>query len=343
MHALHTLSRLLCVVVAGVAGVSHAAAPAVTAEPAGLARIVKAADKAVVDKALKDHNAEERCKAALTKSDMNGLYCRLAVAAAAATSKPLVNEADVDGRAALVTDALVAGEHIAAYAPKAPETGLRRTRFEAHRVACDIAFAALAEFEAMPAEFPGAARAKVVLAGVSTSKALPAVGLRDAACGCAQGTVNLAVAADAGSDEQAAAQGLLTRNRCLLAGDHLVISDRKDPGVALNTGADSLRNVAQASSPEGLLAALARGRLVEMARCTDKGIDATTRRVKDKDKVGTCACNVVKHWPLPVKKDDPKFTARLPLLDDDSLFMPVTVEQGVVSSCGQVEGPLLAP
>jgi hypothetical protein len=309
-------------------------------EPPGLARLVRSADKAAVDKALKDAGAAERCKATLTKNDLDGLHCRLIVAAAVA-QKPLVKDVDVDARAAVVADALGAAEHIAAYTPTAPEPGLRRTRFEAHRLACDIAFTAVAELEGMPAEFPGAARARELVVGVSPTKALPPVGMRDNACACATRTVDLAVGADAAPAEQAAVQGVLTRQRCLLANDKLKIAERKDPGVALSSGPDALRSLAQANSPAGRLVSLARGRLVQMARCTNKHVD--DNKVKDKDKLALCACAVAKRWPLPFKKDDPKVVARVPLLENDGLLLPLTVEAGAITACGDVEGPLLAP
>lgn len=313
---------------------------AVAVEPPGLAKLVKGADKATVEKALKDADAVERCKGpALQKADLNGLHCRLIVGNVGA-QKPLVKDVDVDARAAVVADVLGAADHIAAYAPTAPEPGLRRTRFAAHQLACNIAFAAVADLEGMPAEFPGAAKAKTVVAGVSTSKALPAVGMKDSACACAARTVDLAVGADASPDEQAAVQGILTRQGCHV-GDKLKIADRKDPSAALQNADGPLKNVAAANSPEGRLIELAKGRLVEMVRCTDKHV--VNNKVKDKDKLATCACGVAKRWPLPLKKDDPKVVARVPLFENGDLVLPLTVEAGAISACGDVEGPLLAP
>lgn len=310
-------------------------------EPPGLARVARSADKATATAALAAAGLSESCKAAMTKTSIHGLHCRLVVAAAAAAKMALVKDVDVDARAAVVSDALAAAEHIASWVPTEPEPGLRRSRFEAHRAACDVAFAAVADFEAMPSEFPGQPRARTLIVGVSTTKALPPVGLRDNACACASRTINLAVGADASSDEQATVQGVLTRNRCLLASDSLKIAERKDPSAAFSTGNEALRTVANASSSEGRLVALAASRLVEMARCTNKHVDG--KRVKDKVKLGECACGVVKHWSLPLKKEDARVTARLPLLEGNQLLMPVTVEGGVVASCGEVEGPLLAP
>lgn len=319
--------------------VAAVAAPT-TSEPPGLAKLAKSADKATTEKALKAAGVEERCKgAALGRGDLNGLYCRLVVAQVAA-QKPLVKDVDVDARAAVVNDVLAAADHVAAYAPTAPEPGLRRTRFEAHRLACSIAFSTVAELEAMPAEFPGSARAKTLVAGVSTSKALPAVGMKDSACGCAARTVDLAVGADAPPDEQAAVQGVLTRQGCHV-GDKLKISDRKDPSAAFRVADDKLKKYADAASPEGRMIELAKGRLVEMARCTDKHL--VDNRVKDKDKLATCACGVAKRWPLPLKKDDAKIVARVPLLESGGLVLPLTVEGGAITACDAVEGPLLAP
>ena len=53
--------------------------------------------------------------------------------------------------------------------------------------------------------------------------------------------------------------------------------------------------------------------------------------------------SVAKRWPLPLKKDDAKTTAKIPLLENGSLLMPITVEAGVITSCGAVEGSLLSP
>lgn len=328
--------RSLAVVVATVVQVG----PALAAEPPGVGKVVRAADKATTEQALQAAGLTERCKGALARPDLLGLHCRLAVAQTAG-AKPLVKVADVDARAAFVTDALGAADHIAGYAPSAPEPGMRRTRFEAHKLACNIAFSAVNDFESMSGDLPGAARARVLIAGVSTTKALPPVGLRDAACGCAQRSVDLAVGADASPDEQTAVQGVLTRNRCLLAGDKLRIADRTDPGRALKTGTEAFRSVAEASSPAGLMVELARGHLVEMTRCTDKHVDG--KKVKDKLKLSTCACGVAKRWALPLKKDDPKVQARLPILEGEQLFLPVTVEANEITACGDVDGPLLAP
>ena len=307
-------------------------------EPPALGRLVKAADKAVVDAALATRGMGERCKGALHKSDANGLYCRLVVVEAVA-ARPLVTEADVNARAAVALDALGAADHIAASAPTAPEPGLRRTRFESHQRACGIAFTALTDLEGLPASHAGAARAKVVVAGVAATKALPAVGLRDSACACAQRSVDLGVGAEATSDEQAAAQGVLTRNRCFLSGDKLRIAERKDPSRAFDNSNDALRTVADASSPAGRLAEMAKGRTVEFSRCTDKHIEAG--KVKDPARLATCACGVVSRWSLPLRHNDAKVQARLPLLDGDKLYLPITVEKNAVTACGDVEGPLL--
>ena len=78
-----------------------------------------------------------------------------------------------------------------------------------------------------------------------------------------------------------------------------------------------------------------------MARCTDKHF--VDGKVKDKDKLATCACGVAKRWPLPLKKDDGNVVARIPLLDGGGLFLPLTVEAGAITACAAVEGPLLAP
>ena len=311
------------------------------AEPPGLLKQVKAANKAAVDKALATAGLTAKCAgSALLKSDVHGLHCRLAVVQALA-ARPLLVDVDVDARAAVAADALAAAEHIAATVPTAPEPGLRRARYEAHARACDIAFSALTDLDALPTSHAAAARAKVIVAGVSTTKALPAVGLRDSACACAQRTVDLAVGAEASADEQAGVGGVLTRHRCLLSGDGLRIAERKDPSKALQSGNDALRTVAEASSPAGRLIEMAKGRTVEFSRCTDKHVD--NGKVKDKARLASCACGIVSRWSLPLKKDDPKVQARLPLTAGDKLYLPITVEANAVTACGDVEGPLFAP
>ncbi|MDP2339621.1 MAG: hypothetical protein Q8O67_01575 [Deltaproteobacteria bacterium] len=311
-----------------------------SAEPDGLAKLVRAADKAVVEQALNSVGLVERCQGALQKNDVNGLHCRLVVVEAIAV-RPIESAADVDVRIGLANDALIAADHIARTAPTAPEPGLRRTRFEAHKRACGIAFSALGDLEALPAAHVGSPRAKIVVAGVSTTKALPAVGLRDGACACAQRTVDLAVGAEASADEQAGVEGVLTRNRCFLSGDGLKIAARKDPSKAFQTGDSALRLVAEASSPAGRLVEMAKGRSIEFSRCTDRHV--TDGKVKDKAKLSSCACGIVSRWSLPLKKDDPKVQARLPILDGDKLLLPVIVEANAVTGCGDVEGTLLAP
>ncbi len=323
-----------------------AGAPAILVEPSSLAKLVKSADKAVVDSALTSAGLLERCQGALQKTDFNGLHCRLAVVEAVA-GRPLLTTVDVETRAALAADALGAADYIAGTTPKAPEPGLRRTRFEAHKRACRIAFAALSDLEGLPAAHVAASRAKVLTAGTprdatgTPSKTPPIVGLRDGACACGQRTVDLGVGAEVTSDEDAAARGVLSRNHCGLAGETLRIAERKDPARALQTGDESLRSVAEASSAAGRLVAMAKGRTVEFTRCTDKHID--DGKVKDKAKLSTCACGIISRWSLPLKKDDPKVQARLPILDGDKLFVPITVEGNAITACGDVEGPLLPP
>jgi hypothetical protein len=146
----------------------------------------------------------------------------------------------------------------------------------------------------------------------------------------------MAVAADAAPDEQAALQRLLTRQRCNATGE-LKIAERKGPTSTFDAGNKELKKVADAASPEGRLIELARGRSVELDRCTDK--ISPEGRTKDVEKLNACACGVVKRWSLPLKKDEPKATAKLPLAG--AVVLPIAVEAGKLTSCGPVEG--LAP
>jgi hypothetical protein len=297
------------------------------AEPAGLAKLVRAADKASVDKALVDAGLADPCRGRLAASDLTGLQCRLVVARALA-ARPIAAVADVDARAAVARDAIAAGAWVDTWVPTAPEPGLRRLKLDAHKVACDVAFAAVADLDALTPSNPAVPHARAVVAGGPS-----APGLRDAACGCARRSTELAVAADAAADEQAALQGLLTRGRCTIAGE-LKIAERKDPSKGFASGNADVRAAAEASSPEGRLVELARGRALDLQRCTDKGL-SPEGRIKDADKLTTCACGVVKRWALPLKKGDPKTTARLPLAD--GVVLPVTVEAGQLGACGPAE------
>jgi hypothetical protein len=296
-------------------------------EPAALGKLVRGADKAVVDKILVDAGVAEPCRSKLAAADLTGLQCRLVVVRALA-ARQLVAAADVDARAALARDAVSAGAWVDTWVPTAPEPGLRRAKLDAHKTACEVAFAAVADLEALPPSNAAAAHARDVVAGAPS-----APGLREAACGCARRSTELAVAADAPADEQAALQGLLTRGRCNVAGE-LKIAERKDPSKGFASGNADVRAAAEASSPEGRLVELARGRALDLQRCTDKGL-TPEGRIKDADKLTTCACGVVKRWALPLKKDDPKTTAHLPLAD--GVALPVTVEAGQLGACGPVE------
>lgn len=302
----------------------QAAAPE---EPAGLGRLVKGADKVAIDKALADAGVGDVCRGKLAAADLMGLHCRLVVARAVAP-QPLADAGDVDARAAVARDAVTAGSLVDSWVPRGPEPGLRRKKLDAHKVACDVAYAAIADFEALPPSHAGAARARDVIAGGA-----PAPGLRDAACGCARRSTELAVAADAPADEQALLQGMITRGRCNVAGE-LKIAERKDPSKGFDNGAADVRAAAEAASPEGRLVELARGRALELQRCTDKGL-SPEGRIKDADKLNTCACSVVKRWALPLKKSDPKAQAKLPL--SDGVVLPITVEAAQVTACGPAE------
>jgi hypothetical protein len=296
-------------------------------EPAGLGKLVRGADKAAVDKALADAGVAEQCKTRLTAADLAGLNCRLVVVRALAP-RSIAAAADVDARAAVARDAVAAGAWVDTWVPRAPEPGLRRTKLDAHKAACDVAFAAVGDLEALSPTNAAAAHAHDVVVGTA-----PGTGLREAACGCARRSTELAVAADAPADEQAGLQGLLTRGRCNVAGE-LKIAERKDPSKGFASGNADVRAAAEASSPEGRLVELARGRALDLQRCTDKGL-TPEGRIKDADKLTTCACGVVKRWALPLKKDDPKTTARLPLAE--GVLLPVTVEAGQLGACGPVE------
>jgi hypothetical protein len=316
------------------------------AEPAGVARVVKGADKATVDAALAGVDA---CAGKLASADMRGLACRLLVVEAQSKRAPIVKDVDVDARVNVVVDALAAAEHVWGYRAQAPEPGLGRARFDAHRAACAIAFSAVADLQAIPSEFPAHARAQAQLAGTaSTSTKTPSppssppssTTLQERACACAARSVDLAVVADASPAETTEVQGVLTRQRCSLGRAGPALGVRTGPGAALGGADGALKTAADDASPQGRLAALARGRLVEMSRCTAKHTDG--ERVTDVAKLTSCACGVAQRWALPFRKDDPPVSARLPLRDDDKLWLPVVVEAGAIARCADVEGALVA-
>jgi hypothetical protein len=203
-------------------------------------------------------------------------------------------------------------------------------KLDAHKAACDFAFAAVAEFEGLPEGHAAGARARAVV----TSSTPP--GLRARACDCARRSADMAVAANAPANEHAALQGLVTGQGCNVGGGSLKIAERRDPARGFDAGTAETRAVAAASAPEGKLVELARGRALDLGRCTDKHL-SPEGRVKDVEKLTSCACGVVKRWALPVKKSDPRITARLPLAGD--VVLPITVEGGQVVDCGPARGP----
>jgi hypothetical protein len=297
------------------------------AEPPSLLKTVKAADKVAVDKALAAAGLSS-CAASVRSGDIESLACRLVVVAA--LNKPIASESDVKVRREQIGDALAAADYASSLtATEAPSPGLRRARFTAHEQACALAFDGINALQAVPGQH---------VARAASVRALTADNLHERACACAQRTMSLAVGADASPDEQARAQGVLTTRQCF-AGGELAITGRKGPGTSFAAGSDATKGMADAGSPAGRLVALATSRAVEMTRCTDKGMK--DGKVSDARKLETCACNVVKRWPLPFKKDDPSVSAALPIVA--GVELPVVVDKGAVSTCGPLRGDLITP
>jgi hypothetical protein len=314
MHVASTFAVVVALLAAG------------PAEPPSLLKAVKAADKGAVDKALATAGLSS-CASSVRSGDIESLACRLVVVAA--LNKPIASEGDVKARREQIGDALAAADYASSFATEAPSPGLRRARFTAHEQACALAFDGINALQAVPGQH--AARA-------ASQRALTADNLHERACACAQRTMSLAVGADASPDEQARAQGVLTTHQCF-AGGELAITGRKGPGTSFAEGSDATRGMADAGSPAGRLVALATSRAVEMTRCTDKGMK--DGKVSDARKLETCACNVVKRWPLPFKKDDPSVSAVLPIVA--GVELPVVVDKGAVSVCGPLRGNLVTP
>jgi hypothetical protein len=314
--AMHVASALAVVVALLAAG---------PAEPPSLLKAVKAADKAAVDKALAAAGLSA-CSTTVRSGDIDSLACRLVVVAA--LNKPIASVNDVKARREQIADAFAAADYASSLtSTDASSKGLRRSRFAAHEAACSLAFDGINALQAVPARH--AARA-------DSTAALSADNLHERACACAQRTMTLAVGADASPDEQARAQGVLTTHQCFTGGE-LAVSERKGPGTSFAAGSDATKDMADAGSPAGRLVALANSRAVEMTRCTDKGMK--DGKVTDARKLETCACNVVKRWSLPFKKDDPSVSAVLPIVP--GVELPIVVDKGAIGTCGPLRGSLV--
>ncbi len=299
-------------------------------EPAGIAKAIKGADRLTVDLTLKDPTLAACAETWSKGNDIEGLPCRLAIYAAI-SNQPIASGADVKARRDVITDALAAAEYTSSLPPTdAPTPGRRRARFLAHGRACSIIFDGASALDAVPVGVMGYGEARQLLA---------AGDYRKKGCECAQRTTALAIGADASAEEQTRAQGVLTTHQCF-AGGNFEVAERKGPGTSFGAGSADTKSFADASSPAGRLIAMSRSRSVEMVRCTDKGM--ANGKVTDAKKLNTCACNVVKRWSMPFKKDDPKVEANLPIVEG-TLHLPVVVEGGAVTSCGPVAGSLLTP
>lgn len=278
---------------------------------------MRAVPPAVVDAALADP-ALDTCRARVSQPGIDGLPCRLAVIAAV-VKEPVKTAPDLKARRALLADVLRAAAWAQSYEADQPLPGLRRTRLEAHKRACGIVF-------------DGA----TVLDGVIGSDAIhreartAARLLRAEGCACAQQTVGLAVGADAPPAEQAEVQGVVTSQRCLIAGNEPGDVGPRGPD-GLSRGSASTQRVAAAAAPAGRLIAFAEGRAVEMARCTDKGL-RPDGGIADVEVLTRCACSVVKRWRLPLGKDAGRVPADLPLAA--GVVLPIVVDGGVMTDCG---------
>ena len=291
------------------------------AEPPGIARVARSADRLTADLTLRDPVLAGCAKTYTKGNDIEDLPCRLAVAAAVSAT-PVTTGDDVKKRRDLLNDAVAVGDYVATLPPAlVPTPGRRRARFVAHERACALIFSAAASLEQVPTGVLAYGEARQVLAAGDYQKK---------GCACAQATFALAVGADASPEEQSRAQGMLTAHQCLTGGA-FEVAERQGPGQ-FSTGSEKMRAIADASAPAGRVDALARSRSVELVRCTDKGMK--DGRVSDAKKLGTCACNVIKRWPMPLKKDDPKLAMDLEIAK--GVALPIVVEGGKVTSCGEI-------
>lgn len=292
-----------------------AAVAAPTAEPAGIARAARSVGAAEATAILADP-ALEACRQAPRAAGIAALPCRLALIAPLVKAPP-ASPAELKARQALLADVLDAAAWVSAWEPDRPLPGLRRARLDGHRRACSVAFDGATSLDA------------VTVAAIQGEARAAAAALRTRACECAQRTVGLAVGADAPPDEQAGIQGILTSQRCLLAAEQPATAPPRGPDD-LSRGSAVTQKAAAAASPAGRLLAFAESRSVELQRCTDKGV--TAGRITDAAKLDRCACGVVGRWKLPLKKDDGRVEADLPL--GAGVLLPVVVDAGAIVSCG---------
>jgi uncharacterized membrane protein len=291
-------------------------------EPPAVATQAKAAPAALQAKALA-HPHLKFCSGKLGSSgDVHTLPCRLAVLAeASAATATTTTPAGLKGTRAAIDAALGAADWVSGYAPTEPSPGLRRARFASHKAACGIVFQRLAALEARPKDDPGHDAVQAALTSTPS--------LRTKACDCAKRTAALAVGANASPAEQAEIQGILTTERCFMTATEPNSAAPKGP-EGLSNASGETQALVEASSPAGRLIALAQGRAVEFSRCADKGMKDGA--ITDEPKLSLCACNVAKRWALPLRKDDPRVVADVPVAK--GAVLPITVEGGKIAACG---------
>lgn len=289
-------------------------------EPAGIAKIVKRATPADLDKALAGGGAAERCQGMLkapVASDPRALECRGVAAAGVVRAKAIANKSDVDARRALLDDLVAAANQVSTWAPLSPPPGLARTRFEAHRGLSSAAIALYNDLAtAAAAATPGAAE---------SLKAAPLA--KDSACNAVQRTLDLGVGADATLEERGAVQALITSHKCFLDESRLKVEPK--PGLALKDSADA-RNVAASTSSSGAILAYAQSRSLDLERC-EKHLDAGGRP-KDKAKLEQCACGAIARWKLPPSPHKEPTTTKVPVVGSSHVELDVA-PTGAVTKC----------
>lgn len=287
-------------------------------EPAGIAKVLKRAPPAEIDKALVDAGAGARCSGALRSpvdADARALECRAVAAATWLRAKPPKTKADVDARRALVDDIVAAATQVSTWAPLSPPPALARARFEAHR---GISAAAILLYNdlalAADSKVPGA-----------TEASTPA--LKETVCRAVQRSLDLGVGADASLEERGSVQALITSHKCFLDESRLKVEPK--PGLALRDSADA-RSVAASTSSAGAILAYAQSRSLDLERC-EKHLDAGGRP-KDAAKLEQCACGAIARWKLPSSQHREPATAKVPVVGAAHVTLEVA-PTGAVTKC----------
>lgn len=309
-------------------GASPARAGRSVDEGAGAGKLVRAAARADLDEALAATGLGERCSPdALKTTDLVGIECRGALAAALLRARPVETPADVVARKALFADLTHTAAQVASWTPLSPRPGLGRARFDAHRA---LSRALLGLYDDLVAAQQREAVRTDVDAWLRAKPDPKTLG-----CQAARRSVELSVGGDATPEERGAAQALLTSHQCFLDESRLRVKPR--PGVALKDSKDAALVAAQTSS-EAAIKGYAASRSIDLERC-GKHLDAAGKP-RDAAKLEKCACGAVARWKLPAVAKPT--TTVLPVGGLVGVTLDVAAG-GVVARCGPLSTTPGAP